>query len=114
MSLIARTTAKKLGKGLPVGRLLLAGDVALLAGRHLRRLDRDELRRLGSLTRRFGAGHGTLEPAEREELHVLIAKLEPRLLFGTALRQLSPVPVPRRVLYGRRGSPARVAAKQLS
>ena len=114
MSLIARTAAKKLVKGLPVGRLLLLGDVVLLAGRHLGRLDRGELRRLASLTGRFGAGRGKLEPAEREELHALIAKLEPRLLLGTAVRRLSPLPVPRRVLYGRRGSPARDAAKQLS
>lgn len=114
MSLILRSAAKKLGKGLPVGRLLLAGDVALLAGRHLGRLDRGELRRLGSLTRRYGAGRGTLEPDEREELRALIAKVEPRLLFGTAVRRLSPLPVPRRLLYGPRGSAARVAAKQLS
>ncbi len=112
MSLIARTALKKAAKGVPVGRLLLAGDVAILAGRHLGRLNGAERRRLATLMRRRGTGRDPLDPGERAELVALIAKLEPRLLFGTAVRRLSPLPVPRRVLYGRRGSPARVAAKR--
>jgi hypothetical protein len=114
MSLIARVGLKKVAKGFPVGRLLLAGDVAMLAGRHLARLDPAERRRFASLAARSAPGRGPLDPAERKELDGLIAKLEPRLLFGTAVRRLSPVPIPRRLLYGRRGSSARAAAKQRS
>jgi hypothetical protein len=114
MSMIGRVALKKVAKGFPVGRLLLAGDVAMLAGRHLAHLDATERRRLASLAARSAPGRGGLDPAERRELDALIAKLEPRLLFGTAVRRLSPVPVPRRLLFGRRGSPARAAAKQRS
>jgi hypothetical protein len=115
MSLIGRVALKKVAKGFPVGRLLLAGDVAILAGRHLARLNAAERRRLASLVARSAApGRGGLGAAERVELAALIAKLEPRLLFGTAVRRLSPVPVPRRLLYGRRGSAARAAAKKRS
>jgi hypothetical protein len=114
MSLIGRVALKKVARGFPVGRLLLAGEVAMLAGRHLARLDAAERRRLASLLARSAPGRDGLNPAERAELEGLIAKLEPRLLFGTAVRRLSPVPVPRRLLYGRRGSAARAAAKQRS
>jgi hypothetical protein len=111
MSLLGRVALKKVAKGFPVGRLLLAADVVILAGRHIARLDAAERRRFASLAARSAPGRGPLDPAERRELMALIAKVEPRLLFGTAIRRLSPVPVPRRLLYGRRGSPARAAAK---
>lgn len=114
MSLITRVALKKVAKGFPVGRLLLAGEVAVLAGRHLGRLNAAERRRLASLVARSAPGRDGLDPGERAERGALIARLEPRLLFGTAVRRLSPVPVPRRVLYGRRGSAARAAAKQRS
>jgi hypothetical protein len=114
MSLIGRLALKKVAKGFPVGRLLLAGDVAMLAGRHLARLNAGERRRLASLAARSAPGRDGLDRAERAELQALITKLEPRLLFGTAVRRLSPLPVPRRLLYGRRGSAARAAAKQRS
>lgn len=114
MSLIGRVALKKVAKGFPVGRLLLAGEVAMLAGRHLARLNASEQRRLASLVARSAPGRGGLGVRERAELAALIVKLEPRLLFGTAVRRLSPVPVPRRLLYGRRGSAARAAAKKRS
>jgi hypothetical protein len=114
MSLIGRVALKKVAKGFPVGRLLLAGDVAILAGCHLARLNASERRRLASLVARSARGRGGLGVGERAELAALIVKLEPRLLFGTAIRRLSPVPVPRRLLYGRRGSAARAAAKKRS
>jgi hypothetical protein len=43
-----------------------------------------------------------LTARERTELEALVAKLEPRRLFGDAAGKLSPVPIPRRLLYGRR------------
>jgi hypothetical protein len=111
MARIGRLALSKAARGFPVGRLLLAGDVAMLAGRHLARLDGSERRRLIRLAGRRAKGADGLTASERVELAVLLAKLEPRLLFGSAVDRLSPVPVPRRLLYGRRGSTARIAAK---
>jgi hypothetical protein len=51
------------------------------------------------------AGRGrpsNLRRAERQELQDLVAKLEPRLLAGEAVDRLSPVPLPQRLVYGRR------------
>jgi hypothetical protein len=114
MSLLGRTALKRVARGIPVGRLLLAADVARLAGQHLARLDGGERRRLASLLKLAALQRERLDPAAREELEALVAKLEPRLLLGTALKRVSPVPIPRRLLYGRRGSPARTAARQRS
>jgi hypothetical protein len=109
MSILGRSLLGRVGKGIPVGRLLLAGDVALLAGRHIGRLDGAERRRLLVLLRESARRRGSLDPTEREELATLVAKMEPRLLFGTAVRRLSPVPLPGRVLYGRGGGRSRAA-----
>lgn len=89
-------------KRLPVLKLLAAAEIALLAHDHLMRLNPDERRRLVALVR---AGHGrrrNLSEAERDELATLIANLEPRLLAGAAADKLSPVPLPRRLVYGPR------------
>ena len=87
---------------LPVVRLLSAAEVALLARDHYQLLSGAERRRLVALVR---IGHGRpsrLTDAERAELEQLLAKLEPRRLLGDAADRLSPVPLPRRLLYGRR------------
>ncbi|MGB0095990.1 MAG: hypothetical protein WBP81_26060 [Solirubrobacteraceae bacterium] len=83
-------------------KLLAAAEIALLAHDHLMRLNPDERRRLVALVR---AGHGrrrNLSEAERDELATLIANLEPRLLAGAAADKLSPLPLPRRLVYGPR------------
>jgi hypothetical protein len=100
---------KRLSRGVPVARLLLLGEVGLMACRHIAHLERAERVRLLTLLARTRGRPGTLTGAERRELARLLARLQPRLFFGTALRRLSPVPVPKRVLYGRRGSAARKA-----
>ncbi|HEV7529292.1 MAG TPA: hypothetical protein VGO29_10395 [Solirubrobacteraceae bacterium] len=51
-----------------------------------------------------------MSKAERKELGALVAKLEPRAFVGSAADHFSPLPVPKRLLYGRRGSSARKAA----
>jgi hypothetical protein len=111
---VTRSLIKRVGRGAPVGRLLLAADVAILAGRHLGRLSAAERRRLLLLAGTAARRRGTLAPRERAELARLVAKVEPRLLLGTAVRRLSPVPLPARMLYGRRGSPARRALSRRS
>jgi hypothetical protein len=101
----------RVGRGLPVANLLLAGEVALLAGEHIARLDPPRRRRLLVLLRQAAAAPRSFPAAEREELTELLADLEPRLFVGSAARKLSPVPVPKRILFGPRGSRARSAAK---
>jgi hypothetical protein len=100
---------KRLSHGVPVARLLLIAEVAILAYRHLAKLDSAERRRLLTLLIRTRGRPRLLTAAERAEFLYLAARLEPRLLLGTAVRRVSPVPLPKRLLYGRRGSPARAA-----
>ena len=100
---------KRLSRGVPVARLLLVAEVAVLAYRHLGKLDSAQRRRLFALLIRAGGRPRSLAAAERREFLYLVARLEPRLLLGTAVRLVSPVPLPKRLLYGRRGSPARAA-----
>jgi hypothetical protein len=94
--------ARRIVKTLPAARLLLIGEVALTATRHLRKLDAGERRRLRALVWGARKGSGSLSHPEREELRRLVAKLEPRLLLATAVRRLSPVPIPGHLLYGHR------------
>jgi hypothetical protein len=115
LHLLARSRwAKRLSHGVPVARLLLVAEVAMLAGRHLGKLDRSQRRRLLALLLRARGRPGRLGAGERRELVGLMARLEPRLFLGTAIGRLSPVPVPKRLLYGRRGSRARAALARRS
>jgi hypothetical protein len=100
---------KRLSRGVPVARLLLIAEVAFLAPRHLSKLGPAQRRRLFTLLVRARGRPRSLTGAERREFGYLVARLEPRLLLGTAVRRVSPVPVPKRLLYGRRGSAARSA-----
>jgi hypothetical protein len=86
----------------PMLKLLAMAEIGMLAHDHFRRLDQQDRRRLIALVR---LGHGrpsNLNPAQREELRVLVAKLEPRLLAGEAANRLSPFPLPGRVVRGPR------------
>ncbi len=89
---------------LPVLKLLLVGELLVLARQHVVRLEPQERHRLVELLR---VGHGrrrNLDPEQREELAVLIEKAAPREFLGEAVSRLSPVPVPRRFVEGRRRS----------
>ncbi len=107
---LTRSLLKRLAPGLPVGGLLLSAEVAVLAGRHVSKLDGAQRRRLLALVRQTRGRPGALAPAERLELLALLASLEPRLFLGSAVRSVSPVPLPKRLLYGPRRSAARKAA----
>ncbi len=104
--LLTRTPVKRLARGVPVVALLGAAEVAKLAKRHLTLLEPAERRRLLALMARARGGAGALSEGERAELAALVAKLEPRLFVGSAADRFSPVPVPKRLLYGRRGGRA--------
>jgi len=108
--LLERTPAKRLTRGVPVVALLSAFEVARLAGAHLKRLDAGERRRLVALVAAARRGPRALSDDERSELAALVAKLEPRAFLGSAAARLSPLPVPKRLLYGPRNSRARAVA----
>ena len=87
---------------LPVFKLLSVAEVGLLARDHLQQLTPEERRRLVTLVREGRGRSDRLSEAQAAELAGLVAKLEPRRLVGDTVDRLSPVPLPRRFLYGKR------------
>ncbi|HEX3434627.1 MAG TPA: hypothetical protein VHT25_11250 [Solirubrobacteraceae bacterium] len=110
--LLKHTPVKRLARGVPIVGLLSAAEVAKLAHGHLQRLQPAERRRLLALAAKARGGTGALSGAERAELGALVAKLQARAFVGSAADHFSPVPVPKRLLYGPRGSDARKAAAE--
>lgn len=101
---------KPIGKGARFAPMLTAAELAWLATRHIGRLDASERRRLIALARKSHGRPGSLGKAERAELGTLLAAMEPRLFAGLALKRLSPLPLPKRMLFGPRDSRSRRAA----
>jgi hypothetical protein len=112
--LLEHTPVKRLARGVTVVGLLSAAEVAKLASGHLAKLDGAERRRLLALVAKARGGAGALTAPERSELAALVAKLQPRAFVGSAADHFSPLPIPKRLLYGRRGSEARKAAAKRS
>lgn len=109
--LIARGPLR-LVKGFPVLRVHLAVEIAGMAWAHLAKLSGAQRRRVLVLLVKTRARPSRLSEHERQELTEIASAFEPRLLAGSVAKRLSPVPVPKRVLYGPRGSVARGAAAQ--
>ena len=108
-NLIARTAAHIPGlRRIPVFKLLVVAEIAMLARQHVNRLDAHERHRLLELVQTSRGRSGNLTSREREELAALVAKMEPRLFAGLVADKLSPVPLPKRFVHGR----ARPAARQ--
>jgi hypothetical protein len=105
-----RSWLKHFAHGFPVVGLLLTAEVALMAKGHFAKLNGAQRRRLVALVRQARGRPSSLGEAERQELGALLATLEPRLFIGSAVKQLSPLPMPKRLLYGPRRSAARTAA----
>jgi len=106
------TPLKRFTHGIPIVGVLLAAEVAAMAWAHLTKLDSAQRRRLLALLAQTRGRPGSLSQSERTELAALFAILEPRLLLGSVAKRLSPMPVPKRLAYGPRASPARAAAKE--
>ncbi|HET9103301.1 MAG TPA: hypothetical protein VFN55_08090 [Solirubrobacteraceae bacterium] len=87
---------------LPIFKLISIAEIGLLARDHLLRLSPQERRRLLELLREARGRPSRMSTTERDELAALVARLEPRLLAGEAADRISPVPLPRRVVRGRR------------
>ncbi|HWE15146.1 MAG TPA: hypothetical protein VG365_16600 [Solirubrobacteraceae bacterium] len=107
----SKSVTKKLGaatrrvpgvRRAPVVMLVSAAELALLARDHLMRLTPAERRRMVVLVRAGRGRPSRLSDAQRRELAALLEKLEARTLLGDAVSRLSPVPLPRRLVYGRR------------
>ena len=92
----------KTARAIPMARLVAAAQVVMLARRHWLRLDPYERRRLLTLVRVAGGRRGRLTPEERLELAGLIAKADPKLFAGLVVQKFSPVPLPRRMVRGKR------------
>ena len=80
-------------KRIPLIRLLAVAKLALVAHRHLQRLDADERRQLAALVRRGPS----MSREERAQLRSLVGKLEPLTLAYRTADAFSPVPLPRRM-----------------
>ncbi|MGH2842734.1 MAG: hypothetical protein ACRDKL_04015 [Solirubrobacteraceae bacterium] len=76
---------------LPLARLVILAEVAILAKAHLDRLSPRERRQLLTLLRDAKCMPRTLSSAERREFEDLIAKLEPQLFANTAAEKFSPL-----------------------
>src|ERR1700677_1856149 len=111
---LKRLPLKRVAPGVPVVWVLLAGEVALMAADHLSRLNAAQRRRLLALTISSRGRPSSLSEADRLELRILVAKFEPRLFVGSTVKRLSPVPVPKRLLYGPRDGAARAAVPRRS
>ena len=82
---------------IPVMRLVVLAEVAVLAKGHIERLTPKERRRLVVLVRDArGRPAHNLSSRERSELEALIAKAEPKLFAREAAQRISPVPLPKR------------------
>jgi hypothetical protein len=89
-------------KLIPLARLVAAAQVLMLARRHWHMLEPSERRRLMALVRQTQGRPRNLSPGERLELARLIAKADPRLFAGLVAQRFSPVPLPPRMVRGRR------------
>jgi hypothetical protein len=99
---LGRTAERVPGfRRIPVVKLLSAAEIVMLAREHMQRLTAAERRRLLVLVRVGRGRRSRLTESERGELEALLAKVQPRLLVGEAVDKLSPVPLPRRLVYGR-------------
>jgi hypothetical protein len=105
--LLKSAPARRLARGLPVVALLSVVEIASAAGEHLAKLDPVQRRRLITLLGKARGGRASLNAVERRELAELAFTLEPRRFAGSAADKLSPVWLPRRLLYGRKPRPDR-------
>ena len=77
-----------------------AAEVVLLARQHILKLEPGERHRVFELLRKTHGRPRNLTQRERDELAALATKAEPRLFVGLVAKKLSPVPLPKRLLFG--------------
>jgi hypothetical protein len=79
-------------KRLPLARLVILAEVAMLARDHFERLTPRERRRLMVLVKNAAGRPRSIGEKERRELEQLIAKIEPKLFASKAIERFSPIP----------------------
>ncbi len=100
---VGRVTRRVPGlRRVPVVMLVSAAELALVARDHLMLLTPAERRRLVTLVRIGRGRRDRLTEAQRRELELLMGKVQARRFMGDAIARLSPVRLPRRLVYGRR------------
>jgi hypothetical protein len=87
---------------IPILKLLVLAEIAILAREHVERLTPAERRRLVLLLREGRGRPSNLSGRDRNELSRLIAKVEPRVFAGLAANKISPVALPKRVVHGKK------------
>lgn len=83
-------------KRMPLARLVLIAEVAMLAKAHFERLTPAERRRLVLLVKDARGWPQNLSQRERDELRKLVAKVEPRAFADEAAQRFSPLGARRR------------------
>jgi hypothetical protein len=81
---------------LPAGRLIVVGELLLLAREHLAKLEPEERRRIVELVRHGRGRARNLSDRERRELERLIEKAEPREFLGNAVKRVVGFGIPGR------------------
>jgi hypothetical protein len=89
---IARAAERVPGlRRLPLARLVILAEVAILAKAHLDRLTPSERRRLLILLRDAKGVPKNLSRGDQHEFEKLLSKLEPQLFANTAAEKFSPL-----------------------
>jgi hypothetical protein len=88
-------------KRLPWFKVLALAQILLLAQRHVQLLEPRDRRRFAELAGR-ALRERRLKERDRDELASLLRRMEPRAFAGGAVDRLSPLPLPQRLLYGKR------------
>lgn len=89
---VARAAERLPGlRRLPLARLVILAELALLAKDHLDRLTPAERRRLIVLVRDAKGRPSNLPARQRSELEKLIAKVEPKAFATQAVQKFSPL-----------------------
>lgn len=89
-------------KLIPLARLVAAARIIMLARQHWHKLEPAERQRVMVLVRQTHGRPRNLSAGEKLELARLVAKADPRLFAGLVAKRFSPVPLPGRVVRGRR------------
>ena len=74
---------------IPAARLIVLGELLLLAREHVHKLEPQERRRLVELVRRAHGRPRNLSDRERRELQRLLEKVEPREFAGNAVKRVA-------------------------
>lgn len=93
MNIAAARAAQRLPglRRMPLARLMLLGELAMLAKIHFERLSPAERRRLVLLLRNAKGWPQNLSEREQRELKKLVSKVEPRAFAHEAVARFSPV-----------------------